>query len=281
MKENRFNHGIGHILLLVFIPVAIFIVYLFYKGSIIKSRVAETDDSSIITPTITQYLNASPTLALQREDANTVSRNNFSITFPEGVNINNTLTGATITIRTVNEIRNLYKDEKDSGGCPGACSTLIEGNNLENQFKILTDVDNLINCTLTDKVKMEINSFILFDGGPAAKDIIDTVWNGNIGKCGLKFIGPDGYDAWIGNYEYEAGFLVDDKVVEIRVALFPGGVFPEVDEMWSSFGFKDGFCDAKCEEKQIAYMKNIDLKSPMIQNIINSYDTAVKSLRLL
>ena len=167
-------------------------------------------------------------------------------------------------------------------GCPGPCSILIENDNLEKQFAALEKLADQDRCVLTNEVRKNIYDFILFSSGSESKAVIETIYNDNIKVCGLKFIGQDGYDYWLGNYDYEAGFLKDGMVIEIRFELFPIGEFKEIDEIWRSIGYNSssGIYSEEKLKKMEDYMENIDFESGVVKKIIDIYDKSVKSFEL-
>src|SRR3990167_5255013 len=136
----------------------------------------------------------------------------FKITIPS--NYEN-LEPWNVSISTLSDLRNFYATARKEG-CPGPCSILIENDNLEKQFAALEKLADLDRCVLTNEVRKDINDFMLFSSGSESKAVIETIYNDNLKACGLKYIGQDGYDYWLGNYEYEAGFLKDGMVIEIR-----------------------------------------------------------------
>ena len=188
----------------------------------------------------------------------------------------------TVSINTLDDLRKHYQ-EASKEGCPGPCSLLIEGNNLENQFEILTRVSNLPNCELNDEIKEEINNFYLFAGGIEDKKIIGTIYNPNLETCGLKHIGMDGYDYYLGNYEYEVGFIKDNKIIEIKFELLPIGKITEIDQIWQQIGynFEESSLSGENWPKMEEYMKNINLEDGVIKQTINTFDDSVRSFTLL
>jgi len=188
-----------------------------------------------------------------------------------------------VRVNTLDEIRKIYGEAKKEG-CPGTCSTLIEGDNLEKQFEILAKVADLKDCVSTEEIVKDIENFILFDRGPGVNNVIATIYNENLEDCGLKIIGLDGYDYFLGNYTYKAGFLKDNKIVEIRFELFPIGKFMEIDEIWKSMGYDPGsgvMVNSENFDVMENFMNNIDFEAGVVKKVINIYDNSVKSFELI
>ena len=202
----------------------------------------------------------------------------FKITIPS--NYEN-LEPWSVSISTLPDLRNFYSTARNEG-CLGPCSILIENDNLEKQFAALEKLADQDRCVLTNEVRKNIYDFILFSSGSESKAVIETIYNDNIKVCGLKFIGQDGYDYWLGNYDYEAGFLKDGMVIEIRFELFPIGEFKEIDEIWRSIGYNSssGIYSEEKLKKMEDYMENIDFESGVVKKIIDIYDKSVKSFEL-
>ena len=93
-----------------------------------------------------------------------------------------------ITIETIEEIRERYKKAQKEGGCPGKCGTLAANSDiLEKQFEILAKIGE---CPYSDDFKNDIKeNFILFQGGLGGIYGVESVYNDNLKKCGMKLIG--------------------------------------------------------------------------------------------
>lgn len=273
---NKTSQGIGH-LLLIFVVFGILAasVYVYSRDHFSKESIEENRISPGPTIKITP----------QPKSGNTPSPTSFydfEIDLPEGM----VLTPGSgwgqvslVTVASLDEIRTYYFKYRDGDGCPGVCSSLIKEDVLEEQFTILKNVSTLEKCELTSDIRKQIDRFMLFARGIESKDIIDVVWNNNLKSCGLKFIGPDGYEVSLSNYEYQAGFIREDKLVKIDLPLFPVGIFHEVDSIWSDLGYENGSCNSTCLEKEVKYFENVDYKDSVIEKVIDSYDQTVKSFR--
>lgn len=272
--ERENNYGVSSVLLVLVILIVLVILVILgvvaVKSGIINQSILEKS----LSTTKSAGVDRSPTQVPTMTPAS-LNEPGHEIDLPESMGKQ-----ASVEISSLQSIRDIYDKAREEGGCPGPCSYLIEGDNLDKQFEILNNTAGLEECELTDDIEKDISDFKLFDGGIGSKDIIDVIWNENLNTCGIKFVGADGYDAWLGNYEYQVGFIKDERVVEIEFELFPLWVFPEVDEMWKDIGYVDGSCNLDCNNKQLEYMKEIDFESSMIQSIIKIYDSSINTFKM-
>lgn len=230
-----------------------------------KSSKTKTDTPPTVAP---KTVTAIPTIQVSEAP---VAIPHYSIDLPI----------AGVSIQAVQAIRETYAEYKKEGGCPGTCSFLIEGDMLEKQFALLTKVAALKTCVSTPELESEIKSFKLFDTGISSKKITGVIFNKNLNTCGIKFAGPDGYDASLGNYSYKAGFIKDGLVIRISGTLFPTSGVPETEALWKSFGYVNDMCDSICYENEVAYMQKVQMTDPLIKNMIAIYDSAVESFRFV
>ena len=125
----------------------------------------------------------------------------------------------------------------------------------------------------------------MFTGAVGSKSDIEGIFNKNIKSCGVKFIEFDGFDADLSNYYYKAGFLVDQKIIQISFPLFPFNGFGEVHELWKNFGleFSDNgwSCDAQCYEKQTEYMKQVNMENKIVKTVTNTYSQILSTFQFL
>jgi len=188
-----------------------------------------------------------------------------------------------ISIKTKQEIINGYEQFKD-GGCPGACSLLLNDAALmQKQFDILAKMNTLSNCVLSTRDREEIKKdFILFTGGIGQKFLVEGIKTIN-GKCGLKIIESDGFDASLSNFYYKIGFLVDDTVININLPIFPYNAFREVDDMWKSFGvdLTNQACDTACYEKEVKYLKSFNVNGSVEKAVAKTYDQIISTIRFV
>lgn len=186
-----------------------------------------------------------------------------------------------VTISSLDELRKTY-EQLATEGCGGVCSILIADNNLQKQFDILEEVSTLENCNIENLSSSNLDEFVLFDSGPGSKALVDTIYNSNLGVCGVKLVGHDGYDSWLGNYKYHAGFIKDDKVVEVKFNLFPIGKFQEIDQIWTLLGynFETNTMDAEGMEKMYEYMNTIQFEEGVVKELIDTYDRSTQSFQL-
>ncbi len=274
---KRFKSGFVLIYVLLFVLIASVSGY-FLLNKQFKKKADFKNTTKQITYT-TSAITEKP--AADPEEISVKSNPKYSIRLPLGMETDEAKSNSgSVTIQTESEIRREYAKYKEDG-CPGACGTIIEGDNLEKQFQILKEIGSLDNCNANEEIKNKIESFMLFDGGISSKDIVDTIHNDNLKSCGIKLIGADGYDVSIYNLEYEVGLTTGDKVVRIRFPLMNRKVFKEVDKLFGSWGYIGNECDAKCYENEAKYFEEIDYNSQLIQTIINTYDSSVKSFKLL
>lgn len=205
---------------------------------------------------------------------------NYSLSIPPHLNLNQ---DAIVKVQTLDEIREYYQQLKATGEfCPGACSILIEGNNLEKQFDILSTLASLgpQECTLTAELENSIRrDFRLFDGSTGGKQHIELIFHTNLNTCGMKFYGIDSYVYMLEDFEYEAGFLVNDTVVRLRFDLFPRGVFDTVDTLWRDLGFDETGGCADCLADMETYMQDLSFDHEPVHSVIQTYDAIVASFR--
>jgi hypothetical protein len=180
-----------------------------------------------------------------------------------------------VTIRDLDEIRNYYMEKYDLGDCPGICRKLVEEGVLESQFALLKEIASMETCTPSDELKESMDQFILFTTGTGARKYTDLVRNDSLGLCGIKILSSDGYDAWLGNFEYKAGFLDENRLIQFTYPLFPYGEFDSIDALWNSFGYDGKSCNAECYEKQLEYMTEMDYSDPEVAEVIDYYDSVV------
>lgn len=295
---NRSSRISAKMIILILFIAALFFSNLFFIYKYIKA-IKYTDLKEDINPSITNYqLTPQPTTKFEvnstrsKQGENYYSLNERNIVnhaennkYPYKIDLATNFVPRdvwSVSINSLDDLRKFYQ-EAAVEGCPGACSTLIEGDNLEKQFSILSKISTQTNCELTDSVKNELENFILFAGGIETKELIGLIYNNNLKTCGLRYVGQDGYDYWLGNYEYEAGFFKDNKIIEIRFELFPVGKYKEIDTIWKDLGynFDDDSFEAENYGKMDNYMKNINLKEGPINSIIEIYDSFVKSFKFV
>lgn len=275
---GKSSKGIVHIFLLIAVFALLIIGGYIYYGGYLKNKAPEENADSNVSKTGEDIIAPHPS-----QVPSPTPFYEFEIDLPEGMKLGSEWgKSGSVSVKTTEEIEQFYNKFRDDNGCPGSCSYLIKDNNLERQFAILRKISSLDNCKLTREVEEEIISFKLFAGGIETKDVIDVVWNDNLKECGLKFVGTDGYDVSLSNYEYQVGFIKEDIVIEIDFNLFPMGVFDEIDQLWSSIGydFESGVCAGECSEKEVEYFESVDYEDPLIQKVIEAYDDAVLSFRL-
>lgn len=205
------------------------------------------------------------------------------LTFKYPTNMEKLISGKqfSVSIRSKQEIIDGYEKFKH-GGCPSTCGQLVDNPILlQKQFDILAKMNTLSNCVLSKQDYEEIkNNFILFTGGIGNKFLVEGIKTIN-GKCGLKIIESDGFDASLSNFYYKIGFLVGDKVININLPIFPYNTFREVDDMWKNFDadLTNQTCDAACYKKEVGYLNNFNVANVVEKQVIKTYDQIISTIR--
>jgi len=188
-----------------------------------------------------------------------------------------------ISAKTKQEIIDEYQEYQKSGGCPSTCGILAENQNLlQKQLLILSKINEQPDCILTDDYKKEVeDDFILFTralGNKINISGIKTIQK----KCGLKIIEFDGFDVSLTNYYYKAGFINENKIIEISFEIFPHNAFEKVDKLWLSFGASlDGSCDASCYNNEVEYYEKFNLNDDVVKEVISTYDLILSTFKFL
>lgn len=235
-------------------------------------------------PTVLQNEVASPSPSQSTSPSPSTqpkTKSEFEIKLPQGVELSER--NFEVSVETVDEIRKRY-GEITSGelGCSGPCSEFMKNPDLlEKQFKILSDASTTKDCILSNNLKNDVTKdFWLFASAGEARESIEGIYNPNLGICGIKYLGSDGYDVDIYNLRYKAGFVKDNKVIRIDFTLVPTGIFKEVDQMVSQIGHTaDGYCDESCAKKELDYFENYN-DYPETKIVTKAYDESVKTLKL-
>ena len=269
------------ILLLVVIGVFAYQNYLL-KQQIDYSKTTSSPRPSVINPSVVPSTTSTPDPTADWETYQ--SQDNF-LTFRYPKELENLIFGKKVkqfdlSIKSKQEIMDEYKKYEESG-CPSTCGMFVNDPDLlQKQFDVLDKIANSPDCTLSIADKEEIeNNFILFTGGIGNKYQVETVKNAN-DKCGLKIIESDGFDVSLGNFYYKVGFLINDKIVDIKFNIFPYNVSKEVDDLWTSIGFDltNLSCDATCGEKEIEYFKKFSINNKIEKQMISTYNQIISTL---
>lgn len=188
-----------------------------------------------------------------------------------------------LSIGSKQDISDEYDKYKD-GGCPSTCGKLIADPILfQKQFDILSKMNSLQNCILTQNDKQEIqDNFILFSSGINKKYQISSIKT-DLNECGLKIIQTDGFDVSLSNIYYQTSLFVNNEIINISFPLYPHGIFSDVDLMWKSFGYDstNEACDSSCLKKELEYYNNFSLDNNLEKEVIQTYDQIIKTLKFI
>lgn len=277
MYSRNLPNGFGSLVLiiLVFIILITAGIYLYLNSSFLINSSKPLPTPQINPAKIQTNLNI-------YRDVN----QGFEIELPPKVNL--LVYPASVSAQTTDEIRTPYQEIKEKDGdCPGPCGAFIDDLALiDKQFEILSEVAKLKSCNLSpDLVEKITDKFRLFARAIESKKLIEGIYNPNLGICGIRFIAADGYDVSIFNYFYKAGFLKDNKVINIQFGLF-NGAFEKIDQLLRSLSFQDNTsCYDNCIEKEIKYFQELEdpqkFAQPPLKEVIEAYDKSVKSFKLL
>ena len=185
-----------------------------------------------------------------------------------------------LSIKSKQEIIDNYDQYKETG-CPSTCGRLVDDPSLlQKQFDILTKVSNSSTCTISTTDKEEIEKdYILQTGGIGGKKLVEGIKT-NDGQCGLKIIESDGFDVSLMNYFYKVGFLIDNKIIDIRFNIFPHDSFESVDRLWSNFGYDSSMgCDAECNKMESDYFLKFNTENQIEKEVIKAYDQIISTIK--
>lgn len=268
--------------ILVLLGVAGYFAYQWWQLKNQTSQSATTAPQPVVTQSVTPV--PGPTVAVP-PDWKTYTDSALGLTFRYPPELESMIASkqTSISVTPKQETIAYYQKYRESGGCPSTCGQLADDPALlEKQFTLLFQVASAPNCTLSQALKDDINEdFLLFSGGISNKLAVSGIKT-NAGLCGLNLIEYSGFDVSLSNYYYKAGFLVNDKVVEIVFRLLPYNAFDSVDALWTSLGYdlEGGSCDAQCLDKEQNYYENFHLDAPVVQEVIATYNRMLATFTL-
>jgi len=243
-----------------------------------------TSDQPIVFHTPTHIVTLTPTLISPNNQTITDLNENHDSQTEINYQINKeNIKNIQIRIR-VDKIQSLidfYKNYDKDEFCPSTCAMLTIPCEVDAEINLLTQICELPGCKLTDNIKSSINQIYLIDDSIATYREISTVWNPNIPSCGLKLTGPDGYDAFIGNYTYKVAFIHNNYLIRVSSQFINSSNHnPDMINFLESLGYIDGLCDSTCLDKSYLYYKDYQLLKPHIESTINSLDQSVETLSI-
>ncbi|OHD92283.1 MAG: hypothetical protein A2W83_03670 [Sulfuricurvum sp. RIFCSPLOWO2_12_43_5] len=148
---------------------------------------------------------------------------------------------------------------------------------------------NGTDCRMNDELKNKFlgKEFKLFygKGGPLQ---VDLLYNNNLKKCAIRFIGSDGLDVSLDNFSYILAFIDGESIYFMRTSFYKIGIFDFVDLKLREIGYESSggvvSCDSQCGKKEIEYFnylsKNV-LNDPMIKKISEIYDQLFLTFKFL
>jgi len=245
-----------------------------------KTESAPTNDNN------TSYNTASPEQSFQpsTEVANLQTyvdeKGGISFQYPNYLSDVIRSKGTAVEVVTKQSLVEKYKGYGE-GGCPANCGRLAQDPNfLQQQFDILSELDNQPSCVLSDLYKEQIEkNFVLFTGGIPGKLDVSGLTFPN-GKCALRLIESDGFDVSLTNFYYKVSFMDGDKIIFVQFKLFPEAKgFKAVEDLWHSFGWADGICGTDCYDKEVAYFQKVTMNNPVVTEVTEAYDKIMRSIR--
>jgi hypothetical protein len=276
MNAKGFASASIIILVLLILTVALGAgVYFYSQKTTLKNTLTKQSQAPFSTPAPSLSADIAPSTPSKPRDR-------FEIKLPSNIKLSER--SFEVSVETTDEIRKRY-EEIITGQieCPGPCSEFTKNPDLvEKQFDILYKASKAPNCSFDDNLTKEIEKdFWVFASAGEQRDHIEGIYNANLDLCGIKYLGPDGYDVDINNLRYKVGFLKDNRVIRIDFILLPPGIFEEVDQLVNKMGHtSDGYCDESCSKKELHYFENY-YDYPETRIIIKSYDDSVKTLKLI
>lgn len=238
-----------------------------------------------ISPPITPGIILSPTpFSMENWITYTDNANTFQFLYPKTLEIIFSGSGFYASVKSKTDIINEYKKYQEEGGCPGSCGRLASDSTLlQKQFAILSNVEKSPNCTLSPALEKGItDDFILLTNAVGKKIKISASETKN-GKCMLKYIESDGFDASLNNFYYKTAIIKDDKVISIHLPLFPKYGFHEVYLLWLGldYDYYNKSCSANCLGKETKYFESFNLNDKAIKNVIDTYDRILSTFRFV